>query len=140
MSPVDVDSARALLLTMFDPTCPGISMTEFLRVVSQCPVCKLLTSSSLIHTHHCPSPSGSGEPQDAKPGEAQHNTRKRRIIAVPSSSAIGMTQQKATERSRNKRRILTQNPTVFMSSETKSVHETSPEPVAVIEISSDEDY
>ncbi|KAH9954984.1 hypothetical protein BGW80DRAFT_1258351 [Lactifluus volemus] len=33
LRPVDVDSARALLLTIFDPTCPGISITEFLRVV-----------------------------------------------------------------------------------------------------------
>ncbi|KAH9962006.1 hypothetical protein BGW80DRAFT_1254609 [Lactifluus volemus] len=139
LRPVDVDSARALLLTIFDPTCPGISITEFLRVVSQCPVCHLLTSSSLIHAHHCPSPSGSGEPQDTKRGGAQYNTRKRRIIAVPSSSAIGMAQRNDTGGSQNKRRALTRDPTVFMSSETKPVCETSPEPVVVIEISSDED-
>ncbi|KAH9972261.1 hypothetical protein BGW80DRAFT_1252794 [Lactifluus volemus] len=139
LRPVDVDSARALLLTIFDPTCPGISITEFLRVVSQCPVCHLLTSSSLIHTHHCPSPSGSSEPQDTKRGGAQYNTRKRRIIAVASSSAIGMAQRKDAGSSQNKRRALTRDPTVFTSSETKPVCETSPEPVVVIEISSDED-
>jgi hypothetical protein len=50
-----------------------------------------------------------------------------------------MAQRKDAGSSQNKRRALTRDPTVFTSSETKPVCETSPEPVVVIEISSDED-
>ncbi|KAH9954449.1 hypothetical protein BGW80DRAFT_1451072 [Lactifluus volemus] len=102
MAPLGVEGSRPLLLMMFDPNCPGISMSEFIRVVKQCPLCKLLTSSSLMHMHRCPSPSGSGEQLNARQYEASGT--------IP-----------------------------FFSPEPKPVIEPSPEPVVVIEISSDDD-
>ncbi|KAH9973856.1 hypothetical protein BGW80DRAFT_1560272 [Lactifluus volemus] len=136
MAPLGVEGSRALLLTMFDPNCPGISMSEFIRVVKQCPLCKLLTSSSLMHMHRCPSPSGSGEQLNARQYEASGTIRKRRKIGGPASSAIAMAQRNSAGGSGTKP---TRNPVAFFSPEPKPVIEPSPEPVVVIEISSDDD-
>jgi hypothetical protein len=136
MAPLGVEGSRALLLTMFDPNCPGISMSEFIRVVKQCPLCKLLTSSSLMHMHRCPSPSGSGEQLNARQYETSGTIRKRRKIGGPASSAIAMAQRNSAGGSGTKP---TRNPVAFFSPEPKPVIEPSPEPVVVIEISSDDD-
>jgi hypothetical protein len=102
MAPLGVEGSRALLLTMFDPNCPGISMSEFIRIVKQCPLCKLLTSSSLMHMHRCPSPSGSGEQHNTKTYEGSGTCRKRRKIPGPASSAIAMAQRNRAGGSDNK--------------------------------------
>ncbi|KAH9982573.1 hypothetical protein BGW80DRAFT_1247381 [Lactifluus volemus] len=133
MAPLGVEGSRALLLTMFDPNCPGISMSEFIRIVKQCPLCKLLTSSSLMHMHRCPSPSGSGEQHNTKTYEGSGTCRKRRKIPGPASSAIAMAQRNRAGGSDNK---LTRNTVAFFSPEPKPVIE---DPVVVIEISSDDD-
>ncbi|KAH9952885.1 hypothetical protein BGW80DRAFT_1567728 [Lactifluus volemus] len=136
MAPLGVEGSRALLLTMFDPNCPGISMSKFIRIVKQCPLCKLLTSSSLMHMHRCPSPSGSGEQLNARQYEASGTIRKRRKIGGPASSAIAMAQRNSAGGSGTKP---TRNPVAFFSPEPKPVIEPSLEPVVVIEISSDDD-